>query len=169
MEYCCYTGPHRSEVMSLLALVLYPQPVPKLVVPLWEQPPCPFLPRSLYTSHLESWTILGLIPPPASASPIPPGTAAQDLWRLQSVFIQPTNPQRRQQTLGRYNPSPDPRSSATTHTVSLAVGVEESQPVEALVVLGEAAEAQAERGNALLREELALLLCTGWEPLREGC
>lgn len=53
--------------------------------------------------------------------------------------------------------------------MGLAVGVEEGQPVEALVVLGEAAEAQAERGDALLREELALLLRAGWEPLREGC
>lgn len=34
-----HTGPHRSDVMSLLALVLHPWPVPEAVVPLCEQPP----------------------------------------------------------------------------------------------------------------------------------
>lgn len=53
--------------------------------------------------------------------------------------------------------------------MGLAVGVEEGQPVEALVVLGKAAEAQAEGGDALLGEELALLLRACWQPLRECC
>ena len=61
-------------------------------------------------------------------------------------------------------PLPQPRA----HLVGLAVGVEEGQAVEALVVLREAAEAQAERGDALLCEELALLLRASRQPLGEG-
>lgn len=56
-----------------------------------------------------------------------------------------------------------------THPVGLAVGVEEGQSIEALIVLGEAAEAQAEGGDALLRKELALLLCPSRQPLGKGC
>lgn len=52
--------------------------------------------------------------------------------------------------------------------MSLAVGVEKGQPVETLVVLWEAAQAQAEGGDALLCEELALFLSTCWQPLRES-
>lgn len=51
--------------------------------------------------------------------------------------------------------------------MGFAVGVEVGQPVEALVVLGEAAEAQAEGGDALLRQELALLLQVRGEAGRE--
>lgn len=57
----------------------------------------------------------------------------------------------------------DPRADL----VCFAVGVEVGQPVEALVVLGEAAEAQAEGGDALLRQELALLLQVCGQPVRE--
>lgn len=49
--------------------------------------------------------------------------------------------------------------------MSLAVGVEKGQAVETLVVLREAAQAQAEGGDALLCKELALLLSTCWQPL----
>lgn len=67
-------------------------------------------------------------------------------------------------------PSPFPSCTAgpPTHPVGLAVGVEEGQPVETLIVLGEAAQAQVEGGDALLREELPLLLSTGWQPLGKG-
>lgn len=52
-----------------------------------------------------------------------------------------------------------------SHPVSLAVGVEKGQAVETLVVLWEAAQAKAEGGDALLCEELALLLSACWESL----
>lgn len=51
-----------------------------------------------------------------------------------------------------------PTHRPQAHPVGLAVGVEKGQPVEALVVLGEAAEAQAQGGDTLLCEKLALLL-----------
>lgn len=52
--------------------------------------------------------------------------------------------------------------------MGLAVGVEESQTVETLIVLGEATQAQAEGSNALLCEKLPLLLSTSRQPLGEG-
>lgn len=52
--------------------------------------------------------------------------------------------------------------------MGLAVGIEEGQSIETLVVLGKAAQAQAEGGDALLCEELALLFSISWEPLGEG-
>lgn len=55
----------------------------------------------------------------------------------------------------------------SAHLVSFAVGVQVGQSVEALVVLGEAAEAQAEGGNALLCQELALLLQVCGETVRK--
>lgn len=52
-----------------------------------------------------------------------------------------------------------------SYPMSLAVGVEKGQAVETLVVLWEAAQAQAEGSNALLCEELALLFSTCWQSL----
>lgn len=55
----------------------------------------------------------------------------------------------------------------SAHLVRLAVRVQIGQAVEALVVLGEAAEAEAEGGDALLRQELPLLLQVRWETGRK--
>ena len=61
----------------------------------------------------------------------------------------------------------EPRAAAGAHPVGPAVRVQKGQPVEALVVLWEAAEAEVQRGHALLSEELPLLLCPGGQPLWE--